>query len=236
MKRNSFWLIFILFLAIQLQAQEAEIKDYLARSGVETLVYTGKEEIQYQYPNLRGHPYLDDVEYREGELMYDGRLYLGVRLRLNTHTDQLSIISPANYGIIVSSELVEYVRLPAYTILYMRQSPGNEVKVGNALPEGYYACIAMEKYPVFRREVCFPERKIEAHKVEWSFKLQSRLYIYKDGIYHSVGSKGSVLKLFKDKKGELNRYAKQERLNFRSNRVNAVVALVRYYESITESP
>ena len=236
MKRNYLLSVFILFFAIQMQAQEAEIKEYLDRAGIEALVYTGKEELQYQYPNLQGHPYLDDIGYREGDLMFAGRLYPSVLLRLNTHTDELSVVSPANYGIIVSSELVEYARLPAYTILYIRQSPSNEVKAGNTLPEGYYACITMKKYPVFRREVRYPVRKIEYLKTEWGFNLRSRLYIYKDGIYHPVGSKGSVLKLFKDKRGELNRYAKQQRLDFRNDRVNAVIALVKYYESITETP
>ena len=229
-------IVFTFLHAIQIRAQETEIKDYLNRSGIETLVYTGKEELQYQYPNLRGHPYLDTNEYREGELLYDGRLYPGVRLRLNTHTDALSILSPINYGIIVSSDQVEYARLSAYTILYIRQSPSMEVKAGKALPEGYYACIPMKKHPVYRREVRYPERKIEWMQVEWSFKLQSRLYIYKNGIYHSVGSKGSVLKLFKDKRAELNRYAKTERLNFRKDKVQSVVALVSYYESMTDSP
>jgi len=223
----------ILLTAVSMQAQQADIKDYLIRSGTEALIYTGKEETRY--PAMHEHPYMDTDQYREGELMYDGRLYPGVRLRLNTHTDELTILSPDFRDIIVSSELIAYARLPEYTILYSRPSSGNEVKDGNALPPGYYACITMQKHPVFRREARGLVRKINDMQVNLVFILQSRLYVYKEGKYHSVGSKGSVLKLFNDRRSELNRYAKQQRLNFRNDRVNAVVALVRYYESLTET-
>ena len=233
--KNSFFIIIILVFSLRMQAQEAEIKDYIDRSGVAVLLYTGKEELRY--PSLiRGHPYLDTDQYRDGDLMYAGRLYSGIRLRLNTHTDELTVLSPHYNDIIVSSDLMEYARLPEYTIIYNREFPKNEVKTGNALPSGYYARMATKKYPVYRREVRYPTRSTDGIYVELVFKMQSRLYIYKDGIYHSVRSKGSVLKLFKDKKKELNRYAKQTGLSFGNDRVNAVVALVRYYESITENP
>ena len=233
--RNLFFIVFILFPAIRMQAQEAVIKDYLDRSGVAVLLYTGKEEVVLPQ-RMRGHPYLDTDEYRDGDLMFNGRLYPGVRLRLNTHTDELTVLSPSHNNIIVPSDLIEYARLPEYTIIYNRQFPNSEIKAGSALPSGYYARMTTEKYPVYRREVRFPKSTIVSMQVEWVFNIQSRLYIYKDGIYHSVGSKGSVLKLFKDRKRELNRYAKQSGLNFSKDRVNAVVALVRYYEYITESP
>ena len=265
--KNSFFILFILFLAIRMQAQEAEIKDYMDRSGKSILLYSGKEDIKY--PNMRVHPYLDTDEFREGVLLYDGILYPGVRLRLNTHTDELSVLLPANapsdrieyaqsqeytvvygqqltgnalnigsafFSNIVSTDLIEYAQFPEYTLIYNRQSPNNEVKTGSALPPGYYARMMTEKYPVYRREIRYPKRNVDGMQVEWIFNIQTRLYIYKDGKYHSVGSKGSVLKLFKDKKNELNRYAKQTGLNFGNDRVNAVVALVRYYESITANP
>lgn len=234
--KDVFFIICVFFLAVpvRIQAQETEIKDYLDRSGAAVLLYTGKEEWKSPFL-IRGHPYLDTDEYREGELMFAGRIYPGVRVRLNTYTDELSILSPLHNGIIVPSDRIEYARFPEYTIIYNRQFPSDEVKAGSALPPGYYARITTKNHAVYRREIRDLVTKSENLQSEWVFNIRSRLYIYKDGIYHSVGSKGSVLKLFRDRRRELNRYASQERLNFRDDRVNSIVALVGYYESMTEN-
>jgi hypothetical protein len=216
------------------RAQSDGISEYLLRSGAEAVVYSGK--VESPYPGMTGHPYMDTDEYREGTLWFDQRLYPAVLLRLNTHTDEIALLSPdRSCSVIVPSDRVDRAVLPEYTIVRHHQADKEDVKQRRALAEGYYAYVHQGKFPVIRREVRYPDQKVNGMQLERTFALQSRTYIYKDGIYHAAGSKGNVLKLFGDRRRELNRYIRQEGLDFRNNRLGAIVALVRYYESLSNN-
>lgn len=69
---------------------------------------------------------------------------------------------------------------------------------------------------------------------EESFSQSVKYYILKEGVYHAVRSKGSVLKVFKSKKKELARYIKQQKLDFRHAPEEAIVSVVREYERLTD--
>ena len=64
-------------------------------------------------------------------------------------------------------------------------------------------------------------------KLDESFDQSVKYYIRKEGVYYTVRSKGSVLKVLKSKKKELDfKHAPEE----------AIVAVVRQYEQLNEIP
>jgi len=50
----------------------------------------------------------------------------------------------------------------------------------------------------------------------------------------AVKNKNSVLKLFPDKRKELNEFAKQHKLNFKNQIEQSIVDLVTHYENLKE--
>lgn len=199
------------------RAQEKETNDYLRHAGAWAVIYSGKEEARY--PGVREHPYLDTQQYRQGSLWFDGRLYPAVPMRLNVYTDELSVRSPDNrFGVVVPPERIDSVCFAQYDIFYDDR--------------GFYARLYNGKYPVWKRQTKQIERVANGMIYEQVFTSRSWFYIYKDGSLQSAGSKRSLLKLFADKKKELNVYIRQQQLNFKEAPDDAIVRLVMYYESL----
>ncbi len=72
-------------------------------------------------------------------------------------------------------------------------------------------------------------------QVDESFDQSVKYYIRKEGVYYTVRSKGSVLKVSSPKK-ELARYIKRRKLDFKHAPEEAIVAVVRQYEQLNEIP
>jgi hypothetical protein len=212
-------------------AQESETSDYLLRAGASAAIYSGKEEANYS--RVREHPYLDTGQYREGTVWFDGRQYPGIQMRLNVYTDALILLAPGNpYGMITPSERVDSAVFPSYAVFY-NVPVREQVKTQQCLPDkGYYARLYNGTYPVWKRQTKLLEKITNGMNIEQIFTPHTRFYIYMDGRYQSVGSKGSVLKLFASKKKELNLFIRQQQLDFRGAPDEAIVRLVMYYETL----
>lgn len=238
MKRYTLYFILCL-LGYSLQAQErihlnetdntSRIASYLNTAGNHAIIYTGREEVKYP-TYILNHPYLDTNEFRNGTLSFDGIIYPDVKMRLNLHTDELTVFSYSNlFSVVLPSERVDFATIDSLYIYY-----ANPPKEKLPFPKGYHVRIFKGKYEVWKRETMFMESKIKDMAVEFSFIKKRKFYIYKDGIYHTVSSKNSVLKLFDPaKKKELKKYIKQHKLNFKKSPDEAIVSVVKYYEHLS---
>lgn len=208
---------------------EEKIQSYISEIKNKLIIYSGKEE--RVYPNyLVNHPYLDTDEYRIGTLCFDGLIYPDVKMRLNQHQDQLIVLSPdQRYNIIISDELIDYAIIDSLYIFCNKSGKQN-----TKLPEGYIVRLYGGKYPVVKKERFLLERTIEDRDIKMSFTKRTRYYICVDGVYHAVGSKGSVLKLFKSNKKQLNQFIKENKLNFRRSPELAIVSVVKYVETLNK--
>lgn len=104
------------------------------------------------------------------------------------------------------------------------------------LPEGYYLRLYEGKCTVLGKWSCILSKTIKDMKLDDSFDQSVKYYIRKEGVYYTVRSKGSVLKVLKSKKKELARYIKRRKLDFKHAPEEAIVAVVRQYEQLNEIP
>lgn len=238
MRRYVIYLILCL-LGHSLQAQEiihsneventSRISSYLNTVGNHAIIYTGREEVKYPTYVLN-HPYLDTNEFRNGTLSFDGIIYPDVKMRLNLHTDELTVFSYSNlFSIVLPSDRIDFATIDSLYIYY-----ANPQKETLPFSKGYHVRIFKSKYEVWKRETMFMESKIKDMTLEYSFTKKRKFYIYKDGVYHTVSSKNSVLKLFDPaKKRDLKKYIKQHKLNFKRSPDEAIVSVVNYYEYLS---
>lgn len=238
MKQYTIYLILSLF-TYSIQAQDkissdkteidSRITSYLNTAGNQAIIYTGREEVKYPTYVLN-HPYLDTNEFRIGTLSFDGIIYPNVKMRLNLHTDELAVFSYNNlFSVVLPSERVDFATIDSLYIYYA--DPQKETL---PFPKGYHVRIFKGKYEVWKRETMFMESKIKDMILEYSFTKKRKFYIYKDGVYHTVGSKNSVLKLFDPgKKRDLKKHIKQHKLNFKKSPDEAIVSVVNYYEYLS---
>ena len=94
-------------------------------------------------------------------------------------------------------------------------------------PKKLYPVVA-EKYIVTYEE------KVNGLSIEASFRIKERFYVVKENRCYPVKNKRALLNLFPDKKKELSRYAREQKLNFRKWPEQAFVTIVKQYETLNK--
>ena len=212
------------------RAQDA-VDDYVSSAAGQSVIYHGKEQLKYP-TSIRNHPYLKSEKYGPGDLSFEGILYKGVKMRLDLYKNELLLLSPDNrYNIVLPSDRVDYAEFHGYDIFYRYP----DERSGN-LSEGYYLRLHEGKCTVLGKWSCILSKTIKDMQVDESFDQSVKYYIRKEGVYYTVRSKGSVLKVLKSKKKELARYIKRRKLDFKHAPEEAIVAVVRQYEQLNEIP
>lgn len=236
-------LLIFFFLPVFVYAQEipdltndtfyAEIENaanYFQKARLNKAIFNGKEHVKYPAFYI-GHPFLVADQYTTGNLCCDSTLYPDVPLKLDWYTGELLINTPdQRYNIVIPSERLQYATLYNYRLFYHRADsrPGSP-------PDGYYLALPNSgKYPIWKKEVVKQEERFVDRKALVAFNRSFHFYIEKDGVYHKVKSKKSLLNVFPDRKKELNRFIKESRLNYTETPDRMLVAVVEQYEKLTQ--
>jgi hypothetical protein len=161
--------------------------------------------------------------YDLGDILYDGVLYSGVKMRLDLYRDELVVV-PSEImfmGTILNPERVGYADLRGYRIV---TSPSAD------LPGVYYLQLYDGTHQVLKKE------KFEFTKNQARFTGRLlRYYIEKDGLFHRVGKrKGLILKVFKDRRDEVRSFMRTHRTDLRRDTEGAIVEIVKEYERLTD--
>ena len=62
---------------------------------------------------------------------------------------------------------------------------------------------------------------------------QNIYYIKKDGVYHTIKNKSSLLSVLKSKKKEVQQYLKTNDIKFKREPERAMIMAVKYYDQLT---
>jgi hypothetical protein len=71
--------------------------------------------------------------------------------------------------------------------------------------------------------------------VERDFYERNRYFLRKDGQFYAVKGKGSVLGVFDDRKKELQRFLREQKIRYKRDPESAMVQLARQYDVLTKS-
>jgi hypothetical protein len=218
---------------VSLNAQDSLVEHYLVSAGQRSPLYTGKEPLPYPR-HITNHPYLGTALFAEGTVVYDDVRYPGVYMRLDRFRDELTVLLPneqSEFSLILQPERVNYVDLHGYRIIYFRPDG-----LKGCPKQGYYQQLYDGECRVMEYTSCsmFETRKEEV--MTGNFNFSTKYYIRKDNAYYQVRSKGSVLKVFRTHKNELNRFVREQKLNFKQQPEEAIVAVVKEYETLIRKP
>lgn len=202
---------------------------FLAEAGNQAAIYNGPRESQYLF-RLDGHPYLRTEEFREGEIRFDGRLYPNVRLRLNTHLDELVILSPDRRMMtVVPPDRMEEARVDTLLVRYLAPRGKDDA----ALAEGYYVRLTSGACPLWKRARKSLQERAEDMQLIHYFQERVDYYVERDGRFLPANSRRALLRALSDRRDALSQFIKREKLSFRGdNRERSLVRVALYYESL----
>jgi len=188
-------------------AQDAVIENYLSVAGDFSSIYSGQIKADYNSLQYDNNPYYRKNEFVEGELILNNNLrYPNQKLRIDLYADQLEILSPqSHYGIIADTRNLYRAILGKETFVLLV----NDKK--NGIGTGFYKILSEGRVlKLYQKE----KKKILTQGILIQFYSDIKYYTCFGGKYSQVKNKNSFVKLFPQFKQEINKFAKENKLNF----------------------
>jgi len=229
MFRNTYTILF-LFLSIicNLNAQDIPVKNYLQTAGAYAEIYNGEIEAAYSTVQYKNVPYYLNADFTNGDIVYRKNNYPNQRVRLDLYREQLIILPPGKqYAIYVCSSDVEKVFMYDKTFVWLTPPKESQLKAGY-----YIQLLNGEKIRLYRKENYIYQQNIQDKDVVTYFDLKVRHYLLYNNKYYPVKNKGTFAKLFPKYKKQINKHAKDQKLNFKQNADESFYSLASYCEEL----
>jgi hypothetical protein len=202
-------------------ARNNALNVYTQAISVQSHLFNGSEYKEHilsadEYPFLH-----DDV--MTGNVKYAGELYTGVPLWYDLELDQVITSYPHGNKVQLLRHKVEYFEIANHKFVFL-----DNKKVAT----GFYDQLYDGKMKFYVRKVKVPIMKVNSNggEARHVFELRTKYLLFKNGVYHTVKSKRSVMIFMKDKKKELKRALRAKKLVFNRDREEAITFLLSEYE------
>lgn len=207
------------------------LEQYRTAIGVHAHLYNGPE---YHVPvksHVKGHQFYQDKIYQNGNVKYDGAWFEDVPMLYDLMQDELVIV---NHGSGQAQRLVKS-RVEAFKLYdhnFIRLQADSTT--GLSIQPGFYDLLySGELQVLMKREKTLFERA-STEGMEGEYRDASKFYLVKDGVYHPVSNKRSVMRVLQDQKKPLNKFASANKLRFNKERENAIVKTAEHYDSLQQ--
>jgi len=197
----------------------------------QSLLFNGVEYKPIPEP-YEGHPFFESEYIEEGSISYNGELYQNVPMQYDLVRDEVVIEHYDQKGYVGlvkphQKKITSFVLLNHTFVHLGSQLTGEDIRDGfyDLLYDGNVKILAKRKKTI--------SEDLSQQVLKVSFNEKSNYYLFKDNIYHAVKSKGSILKVLKDKRKELNQFANKHKADFNLNREYGLVKLAEYYDQIS---
>lgn len=201
---------------------------YQKAIGGQAKLYNGSK---YQAPEhaVDEHPYFFSDDWIMGDVFYDDEWFGNVPLMFDLHSGQLIAEHlSSGHPIRLVNEKLSHFSLAGHTF----EKIVNE-SVGGSLPlTTFYDILYPGETKVIAWYQKFVRDLIESHDIVRTFEARTRYFIFKNGVFFPVKSKASVLKILSDKKKDLKKFLKANRIQFSDNRESAMKKLAGFYDTL----
>ncbi|GAB4032209.1 hypothetical protein [Spirosoma gilvum] len=191
-------------------------------------VYEGNEYIPHDH-RIKIHPFYPIDTLQRGTIAYNGTAYNDIPMLYDIVRDELSIQPPeGGYRIRLHTNKVSAFSMGSYRFVKIVGDSALAVRTG------FYQLLHDGPVKVLVQRVKTIHEDISSGAYKADYIPQDRFFILKDGVYHSVKTKGSVLSVFSDKSKELKKFIRANQLKFKDfQREEAISRVTQQYEELT---
>jgi hypothetical protein len=191
-------------------------------------VYEGHEYIQHDR-RIKVHPYYRYDSLQRGSVLYNGVPYNNLQIQYDVVRDQLAI-QPVGipYRLRLRNEYISAFSIGPHQFARILGDSAAGV------PTGFYEVLYDGNVKALTRRVKTIKEDISQGYYKADYLIKDRFFILKDGAYHEVKSKGSLLKLFPDQSKALRKYIRANNLLFvEDKRETAITQITKRYDELT---
>lgn len=189
----------------------------------ESLLYSGTDFKKY-IPIGDEFPYFLSDDWIEGTLVYDDQRYNKIWLYYDLSTDQVLV---ENYNFANTIQLVKE-RVREFTLenhrflnlMYLSNEPG------------FYEVLYEGKTKVYARHSKSFQSEIRFGELINKFIEKTSYFIQKENEFIPVTNKASVLRIFSDRKKEVNQNFRKYNLSFSDNKAQSLALMAEIYDQL----
>lgn len=203
------------------------VTSYHQYTNKQSRLYTGVEYFGYA-PSIEGIPYFSNNEWNRGSIFYDDIRFDTVHMMYDLVKDRVIILHYNRfYRLALFSEKVKEFTLMGHHFVRIVQDPGSHA----ALSTGFYDELYTGTTRVLVKRSMFIEETVK-ETLERKFVNIKRVYLFKDGQFHIIRSKGALFSYLKDHAREVKQFLRKQKLKFRLDKENTIFRAAAYYDSI----
>jgi hypothetical protein len=191
------------------------------------IIHNGTEYIEPERTN-ETHPFFISEDWLEGSVDYDGAHFDHVQLLYDITSDALVAESPASIPIVLIKDKLKKFTIAGHNFIKLSSKD-----FANSLPvNGFYELIYSGATQVIVLHQKSNEETVADRTIQKFFTEKNRHYISKNGTYHHVRGKHSLLKILADQKTELRRFIRAQNLDFHHRLTESLVNVAARYDII----
>ncbi len=198
---------------------------YFTQRGEELVVYRGVRHVGYP-ASIQGHAYFQSPDWHKGSVLYDHVLYENIIMKYDLFKDQL-IVTPLEQGRM-------FIGLYSPKVARFSFSKFNFIRIDKSTEKtspapGFYLQLTYGKLTVLAKRIKVISDRIEERVFLQRFDETMKYYLVKDSIYYYIKNKKDILNVIRDKKKEVQQFLSKNKLNYRKNREQTLVAIAEFY-------
>jgi len=200
---------------------------YYIALGEQAPIYNGNEYIEYAFSLQEGHPFFNSSVFTNGDIYFDGMLFLGVPMLYDLIKDQVVIRDFYNrYKINLPANKIQQFILFDHVFVRI---VGNNF---NELNTGFYEQLYKGKIGLFaKREKEIIERR-GSNVIDNVVTSANTYYVKKKDVYYKFKNERSLLKILDDKKKEIQQYFKKNRVRYKDDPERSMIMAIEYYNRL----
>jgi hypothetical protein len=197
--------------------------------GEDAHLYNGSEHTLYDF-RIKGHPYFESNLLQSGFVNYDSILYQHINMAYDIVRDELTTNRyNQNFRITLVNEKIAYFSILNHYFVRIIQDSINK----SIITTGFYDQLYNGKLKLFAKR---PKKIIEKVTAEegdqlW-FEEHDGYFILRNNKYFSVKDKNNLFDFFKDRKKDLKKYLRKNKIKFKDDPELAILKSVEYYDQL----
>lgn len=199
---------------------------YQQSFGEQSAIYNGTNA-NYLVRFDKGHPYFFSPVPGTGSVTYDGIFYDSVLITYDEIKDVVIIASGINRLQLATEKVVSFSIFNADFIKISKDSSSDAL-----IKSGFYQVLYKGNVWLLTKQIKTIREDLSGIQIMRMIDEQDYYYIQKDGRYYLVNKKKNLLKVFSDRKKEIQQFIKVNGIDFRNNWKYALIETTTYYDSL----
>lgn len=229
---------YFLFLSTMVYAQTVPDTAFVARSievarnvhiektKKQSPLYNGTQYSIYN-PTEEEHPYFLSDDWIDGTIVYSGEQFDNISLMYDISLDKVIAEHFAGAALEMITAKVTTFTLNGHVFRRFKKSDDQR----QSIKDGFYEVLYDGQTKILKRHVKVFTQMIRDRAVVNDYEEKRYFYVVKNNAFYQVSSRGSLIKILSDRKRELRRYSRENRLPGGKND-DTLIKLAAYYDTL----